>query len=236
MKKILISARHKEHIEYTFWPTLEAWYHTFWPIAELNCLPLLLPAHKFTQQQAKEYIKNCDILLLTWWYDIDPKQYGEKIMFDSVQPNTYRDDNELLLIHEAIYQQKTIIGICRWMQIINVALWWTLYQDIAQQWITNKIHDQEHTTYKELSHQVTIKQKSFLFDIYKKKELLVNSFHHQAIKTLWNDLEIIAYSTDGIIEAIQHKMLPIYAVQWHPERSYFFDRNSVQLMEYFCSR
>ena len=83
-----------------------------------------------------------------------------------------------------------------------------------------------------------------MYEIYGQDDLLINSAHHQAIQVLADDLRAVQYSTDGEIEAIEHRLLPIYGVQWHPERTCLsYARpdivNGLKLFDYFletCSR
>lgn len=236
MKKILISTRHEDNEANSFWPTLKAEYHTFGPIIELGNIPFFVPAYKLTQEQVKIYIESTDILILMGGHDINPKEYKEEKMFDSVNTCLYRDHNEILLIHEAIKQKKPIIWICRGIQIINVTLGWSLYQDIYQQYPWAQDHNQDRSKYKELYHDIYMSEGSFLSKLYQKDQIKVNSFHHQAIKQLGEWLQAVAKSEDGTIEAIQHTSLPIYGVQRHPERSYFFDQDSILLMKFFCTQ
>lgn len=109
MKKILISTRHEDNEPNTFGPTLKAEYHTFGPIMELGNIPSFVPAFQLTQEQVEIYIQNTDILILMGGHDINPKKYREEKIFDSVHTCLYRDNNEILLIHEAIKQKKSII-------------------------------------------------------------------------------------------------------------------------------
>lgn len=88
----------------------------------MGYLPILVPAQRLTKQQASEYISLCDVLMIMGGHDIDPIHYEEKQLFTTLNKNTYRDDNELLLINAAIEENKPIVGICRGLQIINVAL------------------------------------------------------------------------------------------------------------------
>lgn len=236
MKKILISTRHEDNEPNSFWTNLKAEYHTFGPIMELGNIPFFVPAFRLTPKQVEIYIQNSDILILMGGHDINPKEYKEEKMFDSVNTCLYRDNNEILLIHEAIKQGKPIIWICRGIQMINVALWGSLYQDIYQQYPWTQDHNQDRSKYKELYHEIYFSKDSFLAKLYQQDHIKVNSFHHQTIKELGKGLETIAKSDDGNVEAIQHISLPIYGVQRHPERSYFFDQNSIKLMEFFCNQ
>jgi gamma-glutamyl-gamma-aminobutyrate hydrolase PuuD len=136
--------------------------------------------------------------------DIDPAFYGEQVSA-SIQRYDLRDANEIALIQYCIANNIPLFGICRGMQLINVALGGTMYQDINQ-FVpkTTLIHDLTRDDHNKLSHSVNAKSQSFLHQATGLSQFMVNSFHHQAIKTLGKDLEVVATSDDGVIEAIQH--------------------------------
>ena len=151
----------------------------------------------------------CDALLLPGGGDIEPWRYG--------QPNTAsvglepaRDAAETALIREFALQGKPILGICRGLQMINVYFGGTLLQDIPGHSAANGI-DRLHTVRC---------APSPLRDLYGARHI-VNSAHHQAIDRVGSGLIPMQWSPDGIIEAVCHRSLPIWAVQWHPERLLF---------------
>lgn len=143
-------------------------------------------------------------LLLCGGLDIDPARFGEELLFDNVTIDTERDVMEMALFALFAEQKKPIYGICRGLQIINVALGGDLFQDLYKQCGVNHSGTLENPLY----HEITT---------HKNENIRVNSFHHQAIKTLGEGLFVTAFSSDGVIEAVEHKTLPIKAVQWHPE-------------------
>ena len=115
-----------------------------------------------------------------------------------------------------------ILGICKGMQILNVAFGGTLYQDLKYAGLDSDSHRQldnnKHDYYK---HTINVEKNSELSKMFPNKEILnVNSYHHQAIKDLAKGFIIDAKSDDGIIEAIHwdDKKQWIFGVQWHPER------------------
>ena len=112
------------------------------------------------------------------------------------------------------------MGICRGIQLINVALGGTLYQDIATECPSEISHQQSEP--KTLpSHEVKIISDTPLMELICKKRMIANSFHHQAIKALGEGLLVTAYSRDGIIEAIYYNGESyIRGYQWHPELLY----------------
>ena len=161
-----------------------------------------------------EFSDEYDGLILCGGSDIDPIHYGEDITY-SVNIDEARDKAEFELFKKFVEVKKPIFGICRGCQLINVALGGSLYQEIS--------NAKEHSSFGngDLVHKVCATEKSVLSEIYG-DEFFTNSAHHQAVKELGKDLSVIAFADNGkTVEAIMHKTLPIYAVQWHPERMCF---------------
>lgn len=231
--KVLITTYHKEDDEKKtiYGPPSYLRDFMFWPFYYEGFLPLLLPAIEFNNSDIKEIIKAVDFIVLVGGDDVDPLLYNEEVKYDNVRRSRFRDKNETLLIENAIKYKKPIFGICRGLELINVFFGGSLYQNIKEQCSLKVLHRQNEGY--ALAHKISIKEDTFLEDIYDNSEIFVNSFHKQAVKKLGKDLRIAAISSDGIIEAIQHTSLPIYAVQWHPELSYNFDENSKKLIR-FC--
>jgi putative glutamine amidotransferase len=123
------------------------------------------------------------------------------------------DRLDLDVIEIAQEKKIPIFGICRGLQIINVALGGSLIQDIPKDILDHNISFKNKT--KDRGHFVSIVKESKLHSLFK-EEIEVNSYHHQAIDRLADGLTICAVSSDGIIEAIEGEN--ILAVQWHPER------------------
>jgi len=162
-------------------------------------------------QVVHNYLPNVDLnydgLVISGGVDINPKYYGQEID-GSVNVDNARDEIEFKLFNAYLRAGKPIFGICRGCQFVNVALGGSLVQHID-------CH-QKHTDGK--FHTVTTKEKSILHQVHG-KEFITNSYHHQAIDKLGKGLKAVAWSENGkIIEGIEHESLPIFAVQWHPER------------------
>ena len=165
-------------------------------------------------EYSPEFYDEYDGLILCGGNDIDPKHYGEEIT-DSVDIDGERDEAELELFEKFVEMKKPILGICRGCQLINIALGGSLYQNISNADKHNSFADYD------LVHEIKAKENTFLYELFG-EEFSVNSFHHQAIKKLGKDIEVVATAFDGTtVEAIKHKELPVYAVQWHPERMTF---------------
>lgn len=155
----------------------------------------------------KPDVDDFDALLLCGGVDIDPKYFGQTPLEGAnLEIDPDRDELELMLLEAFIERRKPVYGICRGIQVINVAFKGTLWQDLhAQCGLVHSHQDKDETMW----HDVHMADG---------RVLSVNSFHHQAIKELGDGLFSLGNTADGIIEAIRHKSLPIGAVQWHPER------------------
>ena len=180
-------------------------------------IPILIPFSS-NIENIKEYIDKIQGIIFTGGEDISPLVYNEDPLKEVECIIEERDRFELELFKEVYEKQIPILGICRGLQLINIALGGNLYQDINFQIPNSYGHAPKNTSRHNLYHSVKIEKDSKLFDIFKTEDLKVNSFHHQSIKKLGTDLKITALSNDGIIEAVEstnEKFL--VAVQWHPE-------------------
>lgn len=155
--------------------------------------------------------QNFDGLLLPGGGDISPFFYHCKNQ-GSHNICITEDIIQLLLFHQFLECGKPILGICKGMQLINVALGGTLNQSLK----TESLHLLPD---KDNYHKTTLLPGSILYSLYH-KNILVNSAHHQAIDTLGNNLIATQHAFDGTIEGIEHNTLPVLGVQWHPERLY----------------
>ena len=176
-----------------------------------------------------------DGILFTGGVDLSPGLYGEEkdAQCGSIQKD--RDELELLVFKEAVLNMdKPAFGICRGIQLINVALGGSLYQDLPTRFkgSVTVCHDQKNLN-DEYSHIVAIEAGSPLRALTETDSLYVNSYHHQGIHKLAPSLERMASSKDGLTEAVY---MPgkkfVWAVQWHPERT-LHDAASRKLFESF---
>jgi putative glutamine amidotransferase len=170
------------------------------------------------EEDYDSYIDMLDGIIFTGGIDISPLSYGENPLNSVNIISIKRDEYELGLFRVAYDRKIPILGICRGNQLINVALGGTLYQDISTQLPNSQGHSPEGICEDELYHSINIKKESKLYDIFDKEKIHVNSFHHQSIKKLGNDLRISAFSDDGIIEGVEGTGRGfLVGVQWHPE-------------------
>ncbi len=233
MKKILITSHHNEaESEKVFGlPSVIVQDYKVYPFHAEGALPVVVPALTFSKKELRSMVAMVDIVVLTGGHDVNTARYGEEVRYSTVQLYSCRDDIEFGLLEAAIAEKKPVFGICRGLQVINVFFGGSLHQNLHHDVPGTFSHRQPKEDIEKLLHSVTIEQQSFLSRIFPDtNEIMVNSFHNQSVKNLGNGLKISARSSDGIIEAIEHESYPIYAVQWHPEKSYRVDTVSQELI------
>lgn len=194
-------------------------------------IPLVLPVG--APELAKEYINQIDKLILAGGQNVSPELYGEPIQVEEASLFKERDQFELALIKEAMVQNKPIFAVCRGMQLVNVALGGSLFQEIEHLNNSNISHMQAPISREIPTHKIQTEAGSMLRKIYG-KEAKVNSFHFQAVKTLANELHVTAYSEDGIIEGIERRGpgTVILGVQWHPDFAYDYLAQEMAAFQY----
>ena len=184
--------------------------------------PLILPLD-LEDEDLQQVVDTFDGFLFTGGPDIHPFFFGEETQENCGNVCLRRDRMEMALLKLVMKTGKPVLGICRGIQIMNVAAGGTLYQDLE---IEGKFEHHFGDKYPRNYpwHDLTIEKGSILEKIYGKTEIRINSFHHQAVKDPGKDIEIIAKSADGVPEAIVQKNHPFsVAVQWHPEMMYDSD-------------
>lgn len=190
-------------------------------------LPLIVPPNT-DPKDLKQLEDIADGLLLQGGEDVHPKHYGNTELHPKTDPDlSGRDEVEIALVKIFAETKKPIFGICRGMQVVNVALGGTLIQDIESEIKTEIIHEHREervpllARYKEEAHRVNSTLGSALEKILNKQSLLVNSLHHQAVRDIAPTLQVCGLAEgDGVIEAIESKNMEdrwILGVQWHPE-------------------
>jgi len=187
-------------------------------VAIASGAPVLIPLN-LTEEALRAIYERLDGLLLAGGGDLDPKHYGEAIHEKCGQPDEARDTVELTLARWSLAEGLPVFGICRGIQVMNVAAGGALYQDIASQSPASLKHDCWPGYPRDyLAHQVTISGDSQLAAILSQGQVAVNSMHHQAVKDLAPRFRVVARSADGLIEAIEAHDHPFaLGVQWHPE-------------------
>ena len=181
-------------------------------------LPLLIPV-SLSSSQVEEVYSHLQGLLVTGGGDIDPAIYGSAPHPRLIDVDPARDELELALVQRATHDGLPLLGICRGIQVMNVALGGSLYTDIADLRPGALRHDLGGSIPRDrIAHTVEITPGSCLAGLVDQVSLPVNSRHHQAILSIAPDLRATGFAPDGLIEAVELPGHPFtLGVQWHPE-------------------
>lgn len=194
-------------------------------IAAAGGVPVVLP---FNRDVAiyETLLPSIDGFVLSGGQDINPVRYGEDITFgkaEEISPG--REEVEYLIISFARQYDVPLLGICRGMQMINVAFGGKLYQDLDAE--ASRAGHWQDTEYSKPTHHVSFDGESKLRGILNCDSAFVNSMHHQGIRELGAGLAAAAFGEDGLIEAVEAQDLSfLIGVQWHPE--FFAGHKSAQ--------
>ena len=195
-------------------------------------MAIVLPYTK-EEGNVDSFVTLCDGFLFVGGEDVNPALYGEEKTELCGEIRPLRDEFELLVASKVFASKKPVLGICRGMQFINVALGGTLYQDINASVKTEIVHRQS-TPQTQSAHEIKIMHGTPFYGVLDKDVIAINSWHHQAVKTLGKGLEIMAQAEDGIIEAVY---MPgrkyLCGVQWHPEVTFEVSENSRKIFAHF---
>ncbi|MBP1048440.1 gamma-glutamyl-gamma-aminobutyrate hydrolase family protein [Enterococcus sp. BWM-S5] len=204
-------------------------------VQQAGGLPWIIPIGN--PDTAADYISQIDKLLLAGGQDVTPYFYGEEPHPKLEETNRNRDEFELALIEEAIKQSKPVFAVCRGMQLLNVALEGTLYQDLSlySEWKVK--HGQQPTSPEFPTHSIYTEDNSILNRLFG-STYQVNSYHHQAIRRLSTQLTATAHSTDGLVEGVESKNPEqrLLGVQWHPELNFHKDTTEFELFHFFVNQ
>lgn len=174
-------------------------------------------------------------ILFTGGHDISPEIYGEDVLPQCGEICSLRDTMEQYIFNKAMEYDMPVLGICRGIQLFNVMLGGTLYQDL----FTQRNSDVNHVMtppYNRTVHKVSVLPNTPLSEILGDGDIDVNSYHHQAIKDISKKLEINGVSQDGLTEAVSVKNKTFaLAIQWHPEFDWKVNDNSVKLVKAFVN-
>ncbi|MGN1279744.1 MAG: gamma-glutamyl-gamma-aminobutyrate hydrolase family protein [Limosilactobacillus sp.] len=196
-------------------------------------LPVILPS--VAPELASSYLPLFDGVIFAGGADVDPTFFNEEPHQRLGATYRKRDLFEIALVKEACVANKAIMGICRGMQLINIALGGSVYQDLSEDPRQTLKHAQDAPGNLP-SHHVTIKEDSRLFQLAGQRPY-VNSRHHQALHQIAPDLCVTAVADDQVPEAVESAATDqILAVQWHPENMFKHDPHSQQIFADLISR
>lgn len=198
-------------------------------------IPVVLPVTDL--ELVDELLDRLDGLLLSGGTDISPACYGEFPIKALGRVEAERDTFELALCKRALARDMPVFGICRGLQLLNVALGGSLHQDLQRALGPDVFH--AHTQFRkwQATHEIAIEPDSWLHRVAGADRLGVNSLHHQAVNRLGDGLSVAARSLpDGVVEAVESTAhTAVFAVQWHPEMMAEKSRTQQSLFEYFVS-
>jgi putative glutamine amidotransferase len=194
------------------------------PLTYSNCVeraggaPVLIPLH-LSEETLQAIYSRIDALLLAGGVDVHPKEFGEDVMPFCGEIDTSRDETELRVTRWALADGRPIFGICRGIQMLNVAAGGSLYQDIPSQLETEYNHNyRKGDPYNLRAHSVAFEPNSRVAQWFGTTSLDVNSLHHQSLKKVAPGLRVTARAPDGVVEAVEsNDDRFIVGVQFHPE-------------------
>lgn len=199
-------------------------------LTRTGAAPLLIP-HLADKVSLRTLYELTDGLLLPGGEDVAPARYGQSPHEKCGQVSPARDETELTLTRWAMGEGKPLLAVCRGIQVLNVALGGSLYQDIAALIPDARKHDWYPDFPRDrLSHPIDVTPQTRLAYILEQTTLLVNSLHHQALKDVASGLRVVARAPDNVIEAVEANDHPFaLGVQWHPEELASSDTRAQQL-------
>lgn len=169
----------------------------------------------------QELLARCDGFLLTGGGDLDPAAFNEPPHPTLYEVAPARDRLEIALVHHAMESRKPLLAVCRGIQVLNVALGGSLFQDVASDPGSEIQHqqDKDDTPRNEPTHPVKVVAGSRLAQVLGTTDLRVNSMHHQAVKAVGRGLVPVAFAPDMVIEGVELEEPDrfVLGVQWHPE-------------------
>jgi putative glutamine amidotransferase len=194
--------------------------------------PLLIPPAETSVYEA--IAERLDGVLLSGGGDVDPRTYGEEPLPECGPPEIERDTAEIFFTRWALERRVPLLGICRGIQVLNVALGGTLYQDLPSQLPAAERHNYAPLDGSHLAHTLEVRPGSQFAEIVGTVSPRANSFHHQAVKELGAGIEIVAWTADRVAEAAEVPGHPFaVAVQYHPEALVPADEPSLRLFAAF---
>lgn len=199
-------------------------------------MPMVFPSSITDEKAIDEMLDLVDGVLLSGGIDVHPRYFGEEILPGCGAIDETRDAFELTLTRRAIDRGMPVLGICRGIQVLAIALGGTIFQDIESQLgISNSEH--RHEPIEDYKHAVRFKEGGLFERITGTTLMLTNSMHHQSVKDAGDKLIIEGITMDGIIEAVSMKgNEAVLGVQFHPECLESFSDPAARIFSYFVGK
>ena len=189
------------------------------PFNSRDITPIILPLNS---ENIEELLSLCSGFLVPGGDDINPEYYGEQNEGDSKDVDANLDKLDKIVLEYAMKHHVPTLGICRGVQSIAAFLGGSLHQDIKKAGLNNEEVDHKHMVKNTFNHP---------FNNMFPSNFEINSYHHQAVKKVPDDF-VVTFKHNDIIEGMHHHALPIFGVQWHPER--FDSIESKVIFDYFA--
>ena len=203
----------------------------------VGAVPWMIPLLDDDLSTLREIYERLDGLLLPGGVDVNPEEYGEVVRPECGNLDPARDRVELQLVRWAMDDGKPVLGLCRGLQVINVASGGSLWQDLSSQNAAFQKHDYFPTSGYErdhLAHEVDLVAGTRLAHVLDSTRVSVNSMHHQGVKQVGRELVVSAVAQDGLVEALESADDSfLVGVQWHPEVFEMADPNTRHLFGSF---
>lgn len=185
-------------------------------LAAANMIPVMFPA-ALDPGDADRLVAGVSGVVISGGDDVDPSSYGAENT-ESKRSSTSVDEFEMAVFEAARAQDKPLLAICRGLQLMNVALGGTLFQEVTTEGGSHDLLTGDHEEMNARRHVVTF-EPGILTEIYEASEAKVNTLHHQGVDRLAHGLIVEARTDDGLIEAARWDgEWWALGVQWHPER------------------
>lgn len=186
-------------------------------VSDAGGVPILIPTLTDVDRST-DFAATIDALMLTGGEDVSPLTFAEEPRVELGPIDLKRDRWELALLAACEERGVPILGVCRGLQVMNVHRGGTLYQDIPAETGSSLGHGAFHDPMESLHHTIRIEAGSRLAAIFDRSELVVNSFHHQAVREVGRNLVVTARAADDVIEGAEDPDRAFYlGVQFHAE-------------------
>lgn len=203
-------------------------------VLQAGGVPVVMPM-MYDEEKVLELLNTMDGIIFAGGGDFDPAYYNERPIPQMGKINVPRDEFEMKLVRLAAERSIPILGICRGLQLINIAFGGSLYQDLPAQYYDRSIRHRQTQPSSESSHAVYVEDNTIFSTIVKERMLMVNSSHHQAIKKVAQGFRVAGKSPDEIVEVIEKVDGDnwILGVQFHPEARVMEDYTMRRIFQCF---
>ena len=179
-------------------------------------IPLIFP-YTFDHEALREMIDQCDGVVIPGGVDVDPRYFGED-PHPEIGEIDYEFDRVQMMALAYMEQKKIpVLGICRGCQIMNVYTGGSIYQDLAADYEGTLIRHAQKEKRSYAAHRIQIEPDSQLCRLLGTSSIYTNTLHHQAIHKVGKGFRVVARTSDGVVEAIEHENGIWMGTQWHPE-------------------